>query len=259
MSETTKRKAISNTIRFEIFKRDSFKCQYCGRSAPDIILEVDHINPIANGGDDDPTNLITSCFDCNRGKGKKLLSDNDMISKQREQLEELNIRREQLEMMLQWRTDLKSLGDQQASFAVESIKDLTGQILSDYGKNQIAINIKKYGLEEVLKAIEIAFTQYYKTGRPNTFSAAFDKIGGICFNRKKQATDPSYEWKMKLLYKIRRKFGEDFDDEAKALVLPHVAEFTFVPICEILEKSSDFNDLYNSVDYYMYTLKEGEK
>jgi 5-methylcytosine-specific restriction endonuclease McrA len=39
--------AISRKIRFEIFKRDSFKCQYCGRSAPEIVLNVDHINPVS--------------------------------------------------------------------------------------------------------------------------------------------------------------------------------------------------------------------
>lgn len=38
-----KRIAISKRVRFDVFKRDSFKCQYCGKSAPDVILEVDHI------------------------------------------------------------------------------------------------------------------------------------------------------------------------------------------------------------------------
>jgi 5-methylcytosine-specific restriction endonuclease McrA len=63
------RKAIPKKLRFEVFKRDSFTCQYCGKSAPDIILEVDHIHPVSRGGEEDITNLITSCFDCNRGKG----------------------------------------------------------------------------------------------------------------------------------------------------------------------------------------------
>jgi hypothetical protein len=59
----------SKRIRFEVFKRDSFKCQYCGRTPPAIILEVDHINPKANGGKSDINNYVTACFDCNRGKG----------------------------------------------------------------------------------------------------------------------------------------------------------------------------------------------
>ena len=39
------RKVISKRVRFEVFKRDNFKCQYCGSEAPRVVLHVDHINP----------------------------------------------------------------------------------------------------------------------------------------------------------------------------------------------------------------------
>lgn len=69
--------ALSKTRRFEVFKRDGFTCQYCGRRPDDgtTILEVDHIHPRAEGGTDDELNLITSCADCNRGKRAKLLAE----------------------------------------------------------------------------------------------------------------------------------------------------------------------------------------
>lgn len=60
--------AVSKRTRFEIFKRDKFCCQYCGRTPPTVVLEVDHVTAVSNGGSDDETNLLTSCFDCNRGK-----------------------------------------------------------------------------------------------------------------------------------------------------------------------------------------------
>ena len=60
------RKTIPNYIRFQVFKRDRFTCQYCGRSG--VELEVDHIQPLASGGTNDLDNLITACKDCNRGK-----------------------------------------------------------------------------------------------------------------------------------------------------------------------------------------------
>ena len=66
--------AISKKERYEIFKRDNFTCQYCGMSAPDVILEVDHINPLCNGGNDNFMNLVTSCRACNRGKSGIALS-----------------------------------------------------------------------------------------------------------------------------------------------------------------------------------------
>lgn len=60
---------MSVRTRFEVFKRDDFQCQYCGRRSPEVVLELDHIVPICEGGTDDPINLRTSCWDCNRGKG----------------------------------------------------------------------------------------------------------------------------------------------------------------------------------------------
>lgn len=67
--------ALSVRTRFEVFKRDEFTCQYCGRKSPEIVLEVDHIVPVAGGGVDDVINLRTSCWECNRGKSDKPLSE----------------------------------------------------------------------------------------------------------------------------------------------------------------------------------------
>lgn len=61
-------KPISKKMRFDVFKRDGFKCQYCGQTPPAVVLEVDHINPVSKGGKNFAHNLITACFNCNRGK-----------------------------------------------------------------------------------------------------------------------------------------------------------------------------------------------
>ena len=68
-----KRKSLSKKTRFEVFKRDGFICQYCGNSPPAVILEIDHIKPFKAGGSNEIDNLLTSCFDCNRGKGANTL------------------------------------------------------------------------------------------------------------------------------------------------------------------------------------------
>lgn len=61
-------------LRFRIFKRDNFTCQYCGRTPQDgAKLVTDHINPVANGGLTVFDNLIASCFECNSGKSDFLL------------------------------------------------------------------------------------------------------------------------------------------------------------------------------------------
>lgn len=69
-----KRKSLSKKTRFDIFKRDGFQCQYCGQVPPVVVLEVDHITPVVSGGTNDADNLLTSCFDCNRGKGPNHLT-----------------------------------------------------------------------------------------------------------------------------------------------------------------------------------------
>lgn len=70
----TERIQISKKTRFEVFKRDGFCCQYCGAVPPAALLEVDHIDPVCNGGTNDMDNLVTACFDCNRGKAGNLLT-----------------------------------------------------------------------------------------------------------------------------------------------------------------------------------------
>lgn len=60
--------AVSKRLRFEILRRDNHACRYCGRSAPEVELTIDHVVPTALGGSDEPTNLVTACRDCNGGK-----------------------------------------------------------------------------------------------------------------------------------------------------------------------------------------------
>jgi hypothetical protein len=60
--------AISKRLRYEILRRDNHACRYCGAAAPDAQLTVDHVIPVALGGTDDPSNLVTACVPCNTGK-----------------------------------------------------------------------------------------------------------------------------------------------------------------------------------------------
>tara|TARA_R110002051_G_scaffold296742_2_gene362922 strand:- start:1316 stop:1708 length:393 start_codon:yes stop_codon:yes gene_type:complete len=71
------RAEIPSSMRFEIFKRDGFRCGYCGfkpqkRGARDWgenYLQLDHVKPWSQGGADTLDNLVTACLECNAGKG----------------------------------------------------------------------------------------------------------------------------------------------------------------------------------------------
>ena len=189
-----KRKGISKSTRFEVFKRDSFTCQYCGKSATDVVLEVDHINPVSKGGDNDISNLITACFDCNRGKRDKKLTENQAIKKQKEELDKLNQRREQLEMMAQWRAELIDIENEEADKIMKLVSDSLGlnSKLTDTGRTKMKRLIKKYGFDEVLESSIIAYEQY-------DINIAFSKIEPIIKNKKMQQEHPE----MKDLFYIR--------------------------------------------------------
>jgi HNH endonuclease len=71
--------AVSRRLRFEILRRDGYTCRYCGASAPDVTLTVDHVNPSALGGEDRPENLVTACESCNGGKSS-IPPDADVVA-----------------------------------------------------------------------------------------------------------------------------------------------------------------------------------
>ena len=62
------RRSISKRLRYEVFRRDDHRCRYCGATANDARLTIDHVQPIALGGSDEPANLVTACAECNSGK-----------------------------------------------------------------------------------------------------------------------------------------------------------------------------------------------
>jgi 5-methylcytosine-specific restriction endonuclease McrA len=68
-----KRKSIKPSLRFEVLKRDDYRCQMCGVTAKDgATLEIDHIMPVSKGGSNDASNLQVLCRDCNAGKSNNL-------------------------------------------------------------------------------------------------------------------------------------------------------------------------------------------
>jgi hypothetical protein len=84
--EGQRRKSINNytpesRAHFSIFRRDSFKCVYCGISAHDgAKLVVDHIYPLRRGGGNDPFNLVTACQSCNSSKSYSLLTQSQTLT-----------------------------------------------------------------------------------------------------------------------------------------------------------------------------------
>ncbi len=172
-----KRKSLSNKIRFEVFKRDNFTCQYCGNKAPNIVLNVDHIEPVAKGGTNDIMNLITSCFECNNGKRDRKLSDTAVMDKQHDELKLLNERKQQIEFMMQWKEELLDLKNIEAKKVAEYFERVFECTVETQGLKNIKSWLRKYSMQELMTAIDAAYDVYYDKG----IQIAFEKVPRIAY------------------------------------------------------------------------------
>lgn len=169
----TKRKAISKKLRFDVFKRDGFVCQYCGAHPPSAILEVDHITPVAADGTNDIDNLITACFDCNRGKSDRQLSDipQSLQDKAAEVLE-----REAQIKGYQAALNSKKL---RISDEAEMVREVYERFNEGYTLNEksmvtVRMFVERLGVHEVCDAMERAYVKARK-------DQEFRYFCGICW------------------------------------------------------------------------------
>lgn len=169
-----KRKSISKKIRFNVFKRDGFKCQYCGSTPPNSVLELDHINPVSKGGENDIDNLITACFDCNRGKSNSLLTSlpktviekSELIIEKEEQLKRFNSLNKSIKTRLTKQTN--KISDVYTDYFPEWELNLKAKASI---KNQF---LKKLPVDTLIENMETA------CGRCNE-NDAFKYFCGICW------------------------------------------------------------------------------
>lgn len=172
-----KRKSISKRVRFEVFKRDGFICQYCGAHPPAVTLHIDHIRPIALDGTNDIDNLVTACDACNLGKGARdlksvpesLASKAKLIAEREEQLrgyyEVIEAKRQRIE------DEIWTVADEIESGASE--KGMRRDWLAS-----IRMFIEKLGFYSVLECAEIARGRYPYGGR-----RTFLYFCGCCWKR----------------------------------------------------------------------------
>ena len=224
---TVNRKQISKKVRFEVFKRDSFRCQYCGKSAPDVTLHVDHIKPVKNGGTNDILNIVTSCESCNLGKGAREIDDNSFVRLKKVQLDEINSRREQLEMMLKWREELFLMNEKQIDYICNAFNVRTGFFVNNQGRQRIAALLDKHGFELLLSAVSKSCSTYLKFKKDGTATGesvdfAFSKIGGVCVSIKLEEENPH----LKDFYYIRGILRNKFYNVDSTIAL-HMIEQAF--------------------------------
>lgn len=175
------REPISKKLRFDVFKRDGFACKYCGATPSEtVVLEVDHIHPVASGGTNEIDNLLTACFACNRGKGAEPLS---VIPQSLEEKAAIVAEREaQIRAYYEVLEARKARKDEE----LWAIADVYMQRFHDDGIQRSRMSSIRQFLDhldyfEVLEAMEIACDRKY------TKTSAFAYFCGVCWRKIRRA------------------------------------------------------------------------
>lgn len=77
---------LSREEAMTVFRRDRFKCQYCGLDGSSVfenwlVLTIDYVHPQAHGGSRKMDNLVTACRPCNVLKGKRVFASREEAKK----------------------------------------------------------------------------------------------------------------------------------------------------------------------------------
>lgn len=186
-----KRKPVSSRDRFDVFKRDRFTCQYCGRTPPVVVLQVDHIIPVCEGGSGDIDNLVTACEECNRGKAGIPLDQAPPVTT----VGDIEQRRERARQLKEY-NDFLIIERQAEDAAIRRLGHLWNNNFQKkkdafvFGPGRvpsIRAFLRKLPETEIADAIEIAFAKYPGyIGQTEEPYRTFKYFCGICWRKIKQ-------------------------------------------------------------------------
>lgn len=183
------RKQVSKRLRFEVFKRDGFECQYCGAHPPKAILHVDHIVPVAEGGGNEIDNLVYSCADCNLGKSAISLSSVPQSLK--EKAEEIKEREDQLRGYHEIIESKRNRIEQEAWRVAEVFSLGCSDVGGDGFYRSCLLSIKKFieqiGVHECIEAAEFAVAKGFCSE-----DREFRYFCGICWAKIKEGSNGSF-------------------------------------------------------------------
>lgn len=174
--DRNKRKPITKKLRFSVFKRDDFCCAYCGRKPPSVVLEVDHITPVCEGGSDDIFNLVTSCFDCNRGKGgEPLTSVPETVERRAEILAE---KEEQIKALNRLLKSKRKREDKEIDHIEQIFSDSFDLVFSEKFRSSVRLFLQSLSVDQVELAMFKACSK-----KPYSHEDALSYFCGICWNQ----------------------------------------------------------------------------
>lgn len=181
MSQPQTRQPVSKKMRFDVFKRDNFACIYCGQHPPKVVLEADHVVPVFEGGKNRMDNLVTACFDCNRGKGKHSLSAiPESLSSKAERIKETELQ------LKAYRKILDKKAERLATDAWDVIHELFGSQKNEIAKSQFNSILKFVDLMDLSDVLDSA--RYALRKKPHQEADRFVYFCGVCWGKIKEGS-----------------------------------------------------------------------
>jgi hypothetical protein len=229
-----------------------------------VVLEVDHITPVSQGGENNILNLVTACRSCNSGKSDRQLCDSSSVEKARRQAEDMQERRNQIEMISDWHTSLLALDAEAVNkleqLWLQSVGATDGTYLLETAKDELRQVMKRYGFEIACQAVIEAARRYLRKS-PNldhdqSRNESFWSIAKICTVLKADRNDPGIARLFYIRGIVRNRCSYMHEGACIALLKEARAAGITVDWLEQLAKSvTTWTEFRSSVECYLDHLE----
>ncbi len=157
--------------------------------------------------------------------------------------------------------------------AIEAKLDITGCKFSQKGRIDCGEWIRRFGFEEICLAVDIALEKYLEFDEDDkpiqsSVNEVFDKIPGICYNRKMSKETPYLADAQKMIHYAKKKFNysEYREKELKNYIERILQLFSkkenytenFENLFWELKRSDDKWDFLNLLEEIVNTLEESQ-
>jgi len=203
-------------IKFEVFEKDSFRCQFCGSRAPNVTLKLLRIQE-TNDKDTwlNTAFLSTSCTNCENKKAG--IINDGFIS-----IEELEERLQQLKMLINWRKGMFKIRKQQLENLITYWQNkIPGYEINSDQKKHLLSYMTKYSGDEIRNAMNVACDKFVnfnpdKSYDHSSVSDAFYKVQEICLQKTEIANSNETEGLNQIHVHLKQNIDGFFDAQRAA-------------------------------------------
>lgn len=231
---------LSPSLERLILRRDRFTCTECGKQVPKVFLQIDRVlstesaDEIGNVSEEEQYTCL--CESCSRKFHKRL---------QTSPISTTADRRAQLDMLIAWRREERTLDDAAFDIVVDYLRPkIKPAYLYKEQKEKLRSLLKDNDIIQMLDAIDTSVSRYAKYEDDDcTQESAKEvvaKLGGILYNMNLGPIESELGHIRSI---CKRNFGADFDNQfVKSLLHEYMIELKRQGItqeCDILSELAD--------------------